>query len=48
MPQQREKNHKGMNRASQACDNYDLTINAKKTEVVHQLAPGKPYITVKG
>ena len=31
---------------------YDLTISIKKTEVVYQLAPGKPYkeptITVKG
>ena len=31
-------------RMSQACDNYDLyTISTKKTEVVHQPAPGKPY-----
>ena len=33
-------------------DNYDLTISTKKTEVVHQPAPGKPYkeptITVNG
>ena len=37
---------------SQSCDNYDLTISTKKTEVVHQPAPGKPYneqtITVNG
>ena len=37
---------------SQACDNYDLKISTKKTEVVHQPAPGKPYseptITVNG
>ena len=36
----------------QACDDYDLTISTKKTEVVHQPAPGKPYseptITVYG
>ena len=26
-----------------ACDSYDLTISMKKTEVVYQPAPGKPY-----
>ena len=35
-----------------SCDNYDLTISIKKTDVVYQPAPGKPYkeptITVKG
>ena len=31
------------NQVSQSCDNYDLTISTKKTEVVHQPAPGKPY-----
>ena len=34
------------------CERYDLTISIKKTEVVYQPAPGKPYkeptITVKG
>ena len=34
------------------CNSYDLTISIKKTEVVYQPAPGKPYkettITVKG
>ncbi|KYO18850.1 hypothetical protein Y1Q_0009257 [Alligator mississippiensis] len=34
------------------CDNFGLTINTKKTEVMHQPAPGKPYveptITVNG
>ena len=37
---------------SKACDNLQLTISTKKTEVVHQPAPGKPYseptITVNG
>ena len=37
---------------SQSCNNYDLTISTKKTDVVHQPAPGKPYneptITVNG
>ena len=41
-----------MDQVSQSCDNYDLTISTKKTEVVHRPAPGKPYnepsITVKG
>ena len=32
-----------MDRMSKACDNYDLTISTKKTEVVNQPAPGKPY-----
>ena len=35
-----------------SCDSYDLTISIKKTEIVYQPAPGKPYkeptITVKG
>ena len=37
---------------SKACDNFGLTISTKKTEVMYQPAPGKPYqeprITVKG
>ena len=41
-----------MDRISRACDNYDLTIKTKKTEVVHHPAPGKSYselpITVNG
>ena len=41
-----------VDRMSKACDNFQLTISTKKTEVVHQPAPGKPYseptITVKG
>ena len=35
-----------------SCDNYDLTISIKKTEVVYQIAPSKPYkeptVTVTG
>ena len=30
-------------RMSKACANFQLTISTKKTEVVHQPAPGKPY-----
>ena len=41
-----------VDRMSKACDNIQLTISTKKTEVVHQAAPGKPYreptITVNG
>ena len=51
MPNQK-KNQGAVDRKSKACDNFQLTINTKKTEVVHQPAPGKPYsepsITVKG
>ena len=47
-----EKMQKGVDQVSDSCDNYDLTISIKKTEVVYQPAPGKPYmeptITVKG
>ena len=32
---------------SEACDNFDLTISTKKTEVMHQPAPGKPYVEPK-
>ena len=35
-----------------ACDNFGLTVNTKKTEVLHQPAPGslheEPEIKVKG
>ena len=37
------KMQRAMDQVSQSCDNYDLTISTKKTEVVHQPAPGKPY-----
>ena len=40
-----------LDRFSTACDNFGLTISRKKTEVMFQPAPGKPYlkphITVK-
>ena len=46
------KMQRAMYQVSQSCDNYDLTISTKKTEVVHQPAPRKPYneptITVNG
>ena len=41
-----------VDRMSKVCDYFQLTISTKKTEVVHQLAPEKPYseptITVNG
>ena len=41
-----------MDQVSDSCDSYDLKISLKKTAVVYQPAPGKPYkeptITVKG
>ena len=47
-----EKMQKGVDQVSYSCDSYDLTISIKKTEVVYQPAPGKPYkeptITVNG
>ena len=47
-----EKMQKGLDQVSDSCDNYDLTISMKKTEVGYQPAPGKPnkepIITVKG
>ena len=47
-----EKMQKGVDQVSDSCDSYDLTISIKKTEMVYQPAPGKPYkeptITVKG
>ena len=46
-----EKVQKGVDQEFDTCDNNDLTISIKKTEVVYQPAPGKPYkeptITVK-
>ena len=29
---------------SDACNNFDLNISTRKTEVMHQPAPGKPYV----
>ena len=50
--QQKKKMQKGVDQVSDSCDRYDLTISIKKTEMVYQPAPGKPYkkpiITVKG
>ena len=47
-----EKMQKGVDQVSDSCGNYDLTISIKKTKVVYQPAPGKPYkeptITVTG
>ena len=47
-----EKMQKAVDQVSDSCDSYDLTIRIKKTELVYQSAPGKPYkeptITVKG
>ena len=47
-----KKMQKGVDQVSDSCDSYDLTISIKKTEIVYQTAPGKPYkeptITVKG
>ena len=34
---------RAMDQVPQSCDNYDLTIITKKTEVVHQPSPGKAY-----
>ena len=38
-----EKMQKGVGQVSDSGDRYDLRINIKKTEVVYQPAPGKPY-----
>ena len=47
-----EKMQGAVDRMSKACDKFQLTISTKKTKVVHQPAPGKPYseptITVNG
>ena len=32
-----------VNRMSKACDSFQLTINTKKTEIVHLPAPENPY-----
>ena len=49
---QQKKVQKSVDQVSGSCDSYDLAISIKKTEVVYQPAPGKPYkeptITVKG
>ena len=38
-----EKMQKGVEQVSDSCDSFDLTISIKKTKVVYQPAPGKPY-----
>ena len=38
------KMQRAIDHVSHLCDDYDLTISTKKTEVVHQAAPGKPNI----
>ena len=38
-----EKMQKAVDQVSDSCDSYDLTISIKKTEVVYQPTPGKPY-----
>ena len=47
-----EKMQKAVDQVPDSCDRYVLTISIKKTEVVYEPAPGKPYkeptITVKG
>ena len=47
-----EEMQKGVDQVSNSCDSYDHTISIKKTGIVYQPAPGKPYkepnITVKG
>ena len=47
-----EKMQRDMVQVSQSCDNHDLTISTKQTEVVHLPASGKPYneptITMNG
>ena len=52
MPKSEAKIQGAVDRMSKAFDNFQLTISTKKTEVVHQPAPGKPYreptITVNG
>ena len=32
-----------LDKFSDACDNFGLTISTKKTEVMYQPAPGRPY-----
>ena len=39
MPKSEEKMQGAVDRMSKACDNFQLTISTKKTEVVHQPAP---------
>ena len=34
-----------VNKCSSACTNFGLIFSTKKTEVLHQPAPGNPYIS---
>ena len=47
-----KKKKKNVDQPSDSCDCYALTISIKKTDVVYQPSPGKPYkestIRVKG
>ena len=47
-----EKMQKGVDQVTDLRERYDLTISIKKTELVYQPAPKKPYkeptLTVKG
>ena len=36
--------HHSIDKFSDACNNFGLTISTKKTEVLHQPIPGKPYV----
>ena len=38
-----ENMQNGVDQISDSCDNYDLTISIKRTEIVYQPEPGKPY-----
>ena len=38
-----EKIQKGVDQVSDSCDSYVLTISIKKTEMVYQQDPSKPY-----
>ena len=39
---------KAMDQVSQSCENYELTISTKKTEVVHQAVQIEPTNTMNG
>ena len=42
-PSEADMQH-SVDKFSDACNNFGLTISTKKTEVMHQPAPGKPYV----
>ena len=41
--QQKRRCKKCEDQVSDSCESYDLTISIKKTDVVYQPAPRKPY-----